>query len=66
MKVIVNGFEEHIAPGINLATLIREMREQGHGLIVEVNGRFVYPGDYEKYEVKPGDKIEMIHPGFGG
>jgi thiamine biosynthesis protein ThiS len=66
MKVIINGFEEDIEPGTNLADLIVQFHEQESGLIVEVNGRFVYPEDYKNRKAQPGDKIEMIHPAFGG
>ena len=66
MQIMVNGFAEKIVPGTNLADLIVQLHEQESGLIVEVNGRFVYPKDYETYEVQAGDKIEMIHPAFGG
>jgi len=36
------------------------------GLIVEVNNRFVFPGDYGKTFLSEGDKVEFINPDFGG
>ncbi|MEW5724460.1 MAG: sulfur carrier protein ThiS [Thermodesulfobacteriota bacterium] len=66
MKVVINGFEEEVKAGLILADLIVQLREQSSSLIVEVNGRFVYPKDYGTYEIRPGDRIEMIHPAFGG
>jgi hypothetical protein len=35
-------------------------------LIVELNGRFVFPHDYASVQVHPEDRVEFIHPNFGG
>ncbi|MEJ2660007.1 MAG: MoaD/ThiS family protein [Desulfobacteraceae bacterium] len=35
-------------------------------LIVELNGRFVYPRDYATTIVGAGDRLEFINPNFGG
>lgn len=66
MRVIVNGFEEDVRPGANVADLIEAFGEQDEVLIVEVNGRFVHPRDYKGFEVRVGDKVELINPAFGG
>ncbi len=66
MQVIVNGFEEEIESGTTLSSLILLFREQSPSLIVEVNGRFVHPRDYDLRQVQSGDRVEMIHPAFGG
>lgn len=66
MKIIVNGFEEEVESGVNLPRLIEKFEEEDKGLIVELNGAFVYPADYESTIVREGDKIEFIHPAFGG
>jgi sulfur carrier protein ThiS len=31
-----------------------------------LGGRFVPPADYERTILKDGDRIELIHPAFGG
>lgn len=66
MRVTVNGFEEEIEAGTTLSILIELFHEQSPSLIVEVNGRFVHPRDYDHRQVQSGDRIEMIHPAFGG
>ena len=66
MEIIVNGFREEVGPGVSLAALIVMFEEQDDSLIVEVNGRFVHPRDYETFVIEAGDKVEMIHPAFGG
>ncbi len=49
-----------------LAELIIRFDEADPDLIVEHNGRFVFPRDYSAIRVAPDDRIEFIHPNFGG
>ena len=66
MDIIVNGFPERISENISLRQLIILFREGDANLIVEHNGRFVYPRDYGKIRLSEGDRIEFINPNFGG
>jgi thiamine biosynthesis protein ThiS len=66
IRIIVNGFAEEIETGTTLSALIELFREQSPSLIVEVNGRFVHPRDYDRRPVQSGDRVEMIQPAFGG
>jgi thiamine biosynthesis protein ThiS len=66
VQVTVNGLPEHVPASATLTQLIVRFAEQDPDLIVEHNGRFVFPCDYESIRVVPGDRIEFIHPNFGG
>ena len=66
MKVVVNGFIEEIEPGSTVEDLIFQFEEVDKTLIVEVNGRFIGPKEYPTLKVRAGDRVEMIHPAFGG
>ena len=66
VQVVVNGFEESIPWGATIADLIEHFGEVDGDLIVEHNGRFVYPEQYKEIKVDEGDKIEFINPSFGG
>lgn len=66
ISVIVNGLEEKVAPGTTLAELIEHCREMDPDLVVEHNGRFVYPKQYPVTTVAANDRVEFIHPHFGG
>ena len=46
--------------------LIKQLGEEDAHLIVEKNGRFVYPRDYGSTSLAEGDRIEFINPNFGG
>jgi thiamine biosynthesis protein ThiS len=65
--ITVEGFPERVPEG----TTIAQLGEKSYGIgdqhmIVERNGRFVYPQDYGTTRVEAGDDIELVHPDFGG
>jgi sulfur carrier protein len=66
MRVVVNGFTEELKPGTRLQQLIEQQHDQSPSLIAEVNGRFIYPRNYLTLEINDGDRVELIHPAFGG
>lgn len=66
IKISVNGHEETVHASSTLADLIRRFKEYDADLIVEHNGRFVYPRKYAEVTLKDGDIIEFINPNIGG
>jgi len=66
VRITVNGLEEEVPEGATLALLIELFREMDPALIVEHNGRYVYPKQYGATRVSPNDRVEFIHPDFGG
>jgi sulfur carrier protein len=66
MDIIVNGLTERVSQNISIRQLIIHFKEGDSHLIVEHNGRFAYPQDYEKICLSEGDRIEFINPNFGG
>ncbi|MBI5581001.1 MAG: sulfur carrier protein ThiS [Deltaproteobacteria bacterium] len=66
IRITVNGLPEEVSPSATLADLIDRFREMDRDLIVEHNGRFVFPQDYASTGVAPNDRVEFIHPNFGG
>ena len=66
LTIVVNGFEETVPAGATLEGLIAHFQEADADLIVEHNGRFVYPRAYSSTTVASGDRIEFINPNFGG
>ncbi len=66
MEVIINGFKERVKKGSSITELILKYDEMESAMMVERNGKFVYPQDYDKTLPEPGDVLEFIHPDFGG
>jgi thiamine biosynthesis protein ThiS len=66
MRITVNGIPEDVPPSATLADLIDLLHEIDRDLIVEHNGRFVFPQEYSVTQVAGGDRVEFIHPNFGG
>lgn len=66
ISIVVDGMAEAVPQGLSLPQLILRHQAQHKDLIVEINGRFVHPREYERVELKDGDRVELIHPAFGG
>jgi thiamine biosynthesis protein ThiS len=66
IRITVNGLSEDVLSSATLADLIDLFQEMDRDLIVEHNGRFVFPQDYAAIPVAPSDRVEFIHPNFGG
>lgn len=66
IDVTVNGFPESVGNSTSLSQLIDQFNERDVHLIVEHNGRFIYPQEYDSIFVAAGDTIEFINPNIGG
>jgi len=66
VEIVVNGFNERVTQEATISDLISHFQENDTHLIVEHNGRFVFAQQYETTRVAAGDRIEFIHPDFGG
>lgn len=67
MKFIFNGFlEDFVDRELTVQDLLDRSNEDDPAVIVEVNGRFVYRKDFKTLTIKEGDRVEFIHPSFGG
>ena len=66
IKIIVNGFAEEVPEGSSVSFLQKHFQEMDPHLLTEVNGRFVYPQDYNTTIINEGDKVEFINPNLGG
>jgi thiamine biosynthesis protein ThiS len=65
-RITVNGLPENVPSSATIAELIDLFGEIDRDLIVEHNGRFVFPQDYGSIQVAADDRVEFIHPNFGG
>jgi len=66
IHITVNGMTEEVPERATLAFLIELFKEADPALIVEHNGRFVYLHQYGATTVAENDRVEFIHPDFGG
>ncbi len=67
LKFLFNGFPEEIE-GCELVVqhLLDRTNEDDPAVIVEINGRFIYRKDFSSTKINEGDRVEFIHPSFGG
>ncbi|MCB2192241.1 MAG: sulfur carrier protein ThiS [Deltaproteobacteria bacterium] len=66
ITITVDGLAEPVPEDLGLPQLIERHQAQHKDLIVEINGRFVNPRDYAQVSLAEGDRVELIHPAFGG
>ena len=66
IEVIINGLKETLVENTTISQLIVGYKEGDVDLIVERNGRFVYPRKYKEIILLNDDRIEFINPNFGG
>jgi thiamine biosynthesis protein ThiS len=66
IQITVNGMTEDVPENATLESLIDRFREADPALIVELNGRYVYAREYSTTRVSENDRVEFIHPDFGG
>jgi thiamine biosynthesis protein ThiS len=66
MRTIFEGLPEEIPSGWSLAQLIEAKGEDTVHLLAEVNHRYVHRKDYPATLLAEGDRVELIHPAFGG
>lgn len=66
IEITFNGMKEAVREGMSIAELLVYMDERDRHVIVERNGKFVYPHEYQGTVLRPGDRIEFINPDFGG
>ncbi len=66
MKIELNGLGETIPENISIDALIDLFKEGDPDLIVEVNGKYIFPKNYKKTTIIENDTIEFINPNLGG
>lgn len=67
MRFLFNGFpEEYDGRKLTVQQLLDSTNEDDPAVIVEINGRFMYRKDFNRVEIAEGDRVEFIHPSFGG
>jgi len=66
IDVTINGFKERVKKGSSITELILRYDEMESAMMVERNGKFVYPQDYDTILPEAEDVLEFIHPDFGG
>jgi thiamine biosynthesis protein ThiS len=64
--IILDGFPEQVPQGLTLQDLIALKSAQHKDLVVELEGRFVYPRDYSSIYLQPGARVELLYLAFGG
>jgi thiamine biosynthesis protein ThiS len=66
MELFINGEARQLPDGLSAAGLIVHLAMQNERLAMEVNREIVPRSQFDSYELKPGDRIEIVRAIGGG
>jgi len=66
MQIEINGESTEVAPAIAMAALIATLDLTGKRIAVEVNGELVPRSRFDRHQLAPGDRVEIIQAVGGG
>jgi len=66
MNIMLNNEDSEVRDGITIAQLLKDREIENKYIAVEVNKIIIPKSDYQKYEIKNGDRIEIITAIGGG
>lgn len=66
ITIILDGLPEEVPLGLSVAQLVDIKSAHHLELIVELDGRFVHPRNYESTILTSGVRVELLLPAFGG
>ena len=66
MEITVNGEVKTLSSGETVADLVNELGLNGKRLAVEVNLEVIPRSCHTEHQLKPGDKVEIVHAIGGG
>ena len=66
MNIMLNNEDSEVRDGMTIAQLLSDREIQNKYIAVEVNKIIIPKSDYQKYEIKNGDRIEIITAIGGG
>ena len=66
ITIMLNGKEHKLKANKTILDFIRELGIEKKNFAVEINRKIVRRKEYDKYLLKDGDKVEIIHFVGGG
>jgi thiamine biosynthesis protein ThiS len=66
MLVFVNGERRDIRSGMTIQELLDQDHEPAHHVLVEINGEYLPSRICGARIIVDGDRVEIIHPAYGG
>jgi sulfur carrier protein len=66
VEILVNGERRVVPEGASPARIIELLALGGRRVAVEVNGAIVPRSAHAAHQLKPGDRVEIVHAVGGG
>ena len=66
MNITINGEQRTFEDGLNLQQLVLQLGLENKRLAIEVNEEIVPRSEYEHYQLKQDDRLEIVQAVGGG
>ncbi len=66
MEIYINGEARPVADNCNIADVLQLLDLVGKRVAVEVNLEIIPRSEHEAYQLKSGDRVEVVHAIGGG
>ncbi len=66
MQIYLNGEQRQLPDNLNISSLIELLALSGKRIAVEVNEELVPRSAFQAHQLKPEDRIEIVHAIGGG
>ncbi len=66
MTILLNGRQHECAPNLALSSLLSQSGYASGKIAVEINGEIVPRSQHPHYQLKPDDRVEIVHAIGGG
>jgi len=66
MRIILNGKEHQLARPVSIEALLKDLRQDGSRLVVELNATIISKELYSAIMLKEGDVLELVRLVGGG
>ena len=66
MRIILNGKEHQLAGPVSIEALLKDLRQDGSRLVVELNATIISKELYSAIMLKEGDVLELVRLVGGG
>lgn len=66
MQIYLNGDEQQISDNLTMSSLVQQLNLVDQRFAIEVNEELVPRSSFKEYQLKPGDRVEIVQAIGGG
>ena len=66
MQIYINGDEQQISDDLTMSNLVQQLDLGDQRFAIEVNEKLLPRSSFTEYQLKPGDRVEVVQAIGGG